>query len=124
MEKLSTNMVFNMFLPLTFAAAEVSHEAHAESASSTTFLLYWAALLLTIVLLTAYARHAGKAEDIEFAALITIIASIAIIVFREKGVAEYTEHLPPVIGYMTFAVMMVAAAFLVFYAAEGRYAHH
>ncbi|MDI6888633.1 MAG: hypothetical protein QMC78_02905 [Methanocellales archaeon] len=118
-----------MFLPLIFAAAEVSHEVHHEPTMSPTVLyllywLFWAALLVTIVLLAAYARHAGKAEDIEFAVLITIIASSAIIISREKAVAEYVEHLPSVIGYITFVVMMIATAFLVFYAVEGRHAHH
>jgi len=128
MEKLSTNTVFSMFLPLIFATAEVSHEVHEPSVSPTMlyllYWLFWAALLVTIVLLAAYTRHAGKAEDIEFAFLITIIASIVIIISREKAVAEYMEHLPSVIGYITFVVMMIATALLVFYAVEGRHAHH
>ncbi len=129
MKILSTITVFNIFSPVIFAAAEVSHEVHQGSSVSSTilYLLYWAfwaALLVTIVLLAAYTRHAGKAEDIEFTVLITIIAAIAILILRGKAVAEYMEHLPSVIGYITFVVMMVATAFLVFYAVEGRHAHH
>jgi len=117
--------VFGAGLPFIISGAAGSlHETPAQPASiPIIYWLFWAALLLLIFLLAAYTRHAGKAEDKEFAVVITIITVCAILIIREPSVTEFIAHQPPAAGYVVSLVMVIASVLLVFYAVKGRESH-
>ena len=119
------SQVFDAALPFIISgAAGTLHETPAQPASiPIIYWLFWAAVLLLILLLAAYTRHAGKAEDKEFAVLITIISVCAIIIIRDPSVTEFIAHPPAAAGYLAALVMVIASVLLVFYAVKGRESH-